>query len=135
MVDIISRSKWILLGFGLVNIVFLFLPVARGELYDYYVVSLPGEWGTFLLLSLVYFILLVPFNAIFQRFYSQKYYNAVVKAMNVVIPILGLIALLLFRNKMNMTSNESFTWVYYVLYALIILEHGYNYFLTFKSFY
>jgi hypothetical protein len=36
--DVISEKKWILLGFGVIGIVFLFLPVANGESYDYYVI-------------------------------------------------------------------------------------------------
>ncbi len=135
MADIISRKKWILLGFGLIGVVFLFLPVAKGELYDYYVISLVGSWGTFLLLSLVYFIILVPFNAIFSKFYSTSYYDGITKFMNVVVPILGIIALLLFRSIMNLSPNETFTWVYYALFALIIIEHGYNIYITFYSLY
>jgi hypothetical protein len=135
MADIISRKKWILLGFGVISIVFLFLPVANGELYDYYVISLVGSWGTLLLLSLIYFIILVPFNAIFNKFYSTNYYDTIIKAMNVIIPILGLIALLSFRSIMNLSPNETFTWVYYALFALIIIEHGYNIYITFYSLY
>ena len=135
MADVISEKKWILLGFGVIGIVFLFLPVANGELYDYYVISLVGSWGTLLLLSLIYFIILVPFNAIFQKFYSTNYYDTIIKAMNVIIPILGLIALLLFRSIMNLSPNETFTWVYYALFALIIIEHGYNIYITFYSLY
>jgi hypothetical protein len=135
MADMISRYKWILLGFGLLNVVFLFLPIARGEIYDYYVISFAGSWGTFLLLSLLYFILLVPFNAFFQKWYSSNYYDVVIKVMNAVIPILGVIALLLFRNKMNLSANETFTWVYYALFALILFEHGCNNYLTYKSLY
>ena len=131
MADIISEKKWILLGFGLINIVFLFLPIARGEIYNYYVLSLNGSWGDFLLLSLLYFILLVPFNAIFQKVYSMGYYDVVIKVMNTIIPILGLIALVRYKNIMNLSSNEPFTWVYYVLYGLIIVEHGYNNYLTY----
>jgi hypothetical protein len=81
--------------------VFLFLPVAKGELYDYYVISLVGSWGTFLLISLTYFIVLVPFNVLFQKIYSTNYYDTIIKAMNVIIPILGLIALL---SNMNIIS-------------------------------
>jgi hypothetical protein len=55
--------------------------------------------------------------------------------MNVIIPILGLIALLSFRSIMNLSPNETFTWVYYALFALIIIEHGYNIYITFYSLY
>lgn len=135
MSDIISRNKWIYLGFGLINIVFLFQPIAKGEIYDYYVVSLTGSWGIFLLLALLYFTILVPFNAIFQKVYSTEYYNGVIKVMNIIIPILGVLALIFSRNILNLSSIESFTWAYYTLFVLIILEHGYNNYLTYKSFY
>ena len=133
MVDVISDKKWILLGFGLVNLVFLFIPIATGEIHNYYVLSLSGTWGDFLFLALIYFLLLVPFNALFPRFYSSDYYNKAIKFMNIVIPILGLISLLLYRTQSNMSSIESFTWAYYALFPLIILEHGYNLYLTYKN--
>lgn len=49
MSDVISKKKWMLLGFGFFNIIFLFLPLARGEIYDYFILSLSGQWGVFLL--------------------------------------------------------------------------------------
>ncbi|MFA6801670.1 MAG: hypothetical protein WCR19_06140 [Acholeplasmataceae bacterium] len=130
MADFISEKKWIYLGFGLFNIVFLFLPVAIGETYNYYIFSLFGLWGTLLLLALLYFLVIVPFNAIFQKAYSSDYYDTVIKVMNFIIPILGLIALVRYRHLAGLLDSESFTWVYYAWFGLIFIEHGYNIRLT-----
>lgn len=132
MSDVISKKKWMLLGFGFFNIIFLFLPLARGEIYDYFILSLSGQWGVFLLASLLYFIIIVPFNAIYHRVYTTKYYDVVNKIMEIVIPILGIIALVRYRSLAGLSESDPYTWVYYVLYGVILIEHGINNFLTYK---
>jgi hypothetical protein len=132
MSDVISEKKWILLGFGFFNILFLFLPLARGEIYNYFVISLPNQWGIFLLGSLLYFPVIVVINTIFKGFYSDQYYDTFIKIMEIGIPILGIVALLRYRTLLGLLDSEPFTWIYYVLYGVIIVEHGINNYLSYK---
>lgn len=129
---VIREKKWVLLAFGLINVIFLFFPLAKGEMQNYYVFSLKGIWGTFLFASLFYMLMVVPFNAIYHRVYSASYYDFIMKSMDIIVPILGVIALVLFRDKSNMPDSASFTWVYYALYALILIEYGMSNYLTRK---
>lgn len=52
--------------------------------------------------------------------------------MEIVIPILGIIALVRYRSLAGLFESDPYTWVYDVLYGVILIKHGINNFLTYK---